>query len=207
MINSIRLPFIAEMISKKGGFVVMFPDSTGNVYRMNSVPIEVQRSSSRAEYMKKHNLKPVAVFEVAFDGILEIYSDQADPSLMKKAQDLLEKKFGISYLLVHNYITKVQALAMVSGAVLAHGGGDLSVSDSVTMAESAWQVARTKNVAEIHSWLDSNEQKAIAASKDMSDPEDLSPAAIQTIDVQSENVVTVDAVTTEPRVARSRAAK
>ena len=134
---------------------------------MDSVPMEVQRSTSRAEYLKKHSLKPIAVFEVATDGILEIYSDHSDPSLMKKAQDLLEKKFGISYLLVHNYITKVQALAMVSGAVLAHGGGDLSVSDSVAMAESAWQVARTKNIVEIHSWLDSNEQKAIAASKEL----------------------------------------
>lgn len=206
-INSIRLPYIAEQISRKEGFIVMFPDRSGDLYAMDSVPIEVQRASSRQEYIKKHNLKPIAAFEIASDGILEVYSSAKNPKVLEKAQVLLESKFGINYLLAHGYVSKGQALAMVAGAVMAQNAGEMSAKDAVETANTIYETVKAKNQNEINAWLgvSSAQIKRISATKDLSVPSDVSPETIQTVDVNSE-AVTIEAVTVEPRTTKSRKA-
>ncbi len=201
-INSIRLPYIAEQINKDLGFVVMFPDKTGNVYIMKEVPLELQKSATRAKYLKDYGLKPMVSFGVADDGILEVYGETKSPKALEKAQFLLESKFGINYLLAHGYITRDHALGMVAGAVLSKSAGEITVEQAVLTASAIYETVKAKNEKEINTWLgvSSAQLKRIAMSQDQTiAPETVAPKTVQTIEVASEEVVTVDAVTKTPR--------
>ncbi len=205
-INSIRLPYIAEQISKKDGFVVMFPDKTGDVYVLADVPMELQKSVTRKAYFERLGIKPSVQFTVADDGILEIFGTAKNPKTLEKAQMLLESKFGLNYLLAHGYVTREHALGMVAGAVLAKSAGEISIDQAVATASAIYENVKAKNEKEINAWLgvSSSQLKKIAASQDQTvSPETIAPETIQTIEIKSEEVVTTNAVTTEPRNSRN----
>lgn len=199
-INAIRLPYIAEQISRKDGFVVMFPDQTGNVYILSEVPLEVQKKASRKAFFERFGIKPSVQFSVADDGILELSGEAKNPKVLEKAQALLESKFGLNYLLAHGFVTREQALGMVAGAVLSQSAGEVSVEQAVITAAAIYDNAKSKNEKEINSWLgiSASQLKKISAAIDLESPADLEPKTVQTVDVTSE-AVTEGAVTKTPR--------
>ena len=204
-INAIRLPYIAEQISRKDGFVVMFPDQSGSVYILSEVPLEVQKKATRQAYFERLGINPSVQFAVADDGILEVFGESKNPKVLEKAQSLLESKFGLNYLLAHGFVTREQALGLVAGAVLAQSAGEISVGQAVITASAIYDNAKSKNEKEINSWLgiSSAQFKKISASVELDNPSDLYPETVQTVDVNSETV-TVESVTVEPRTAKSR---
>jgi hypothetical protein len=122
-IRSIRLPYLAEPIGKKDGFVVMFPDGTGEAYILKALPPEIQYPDKRLEFFAANSIKPSIRFEV-IEGLLQpsilIQSDLANKAVSKIATtvDVIGGKYQISYLLAHRYLQPEHAIAMVAGSLI-----------------------------------------------------------------------------------------
>jgi uncharacterized protein YqgQ len=133
MLNSVRLPFIAELLKKKG-FVVLFPDQSGNIYLFpDEVPIEAQRESTRTDFLEKHGYKPIAFLEIE-NGLLTCYGKSAD--LVKT---LIDKRYTINYLLAHGFLTRELAQGKIATALVSQGASQVQPSDAAKVAASLVQ--------------------------------------------------------------------
>lgn len=191
-LNLIRLPYIAERVSKKDGYVVMFPDGTGKVYHLMSVPTQLQQAATRDKYIKARKIEPCGILAVDPDGLLTLV-DVSNPSVQGKICALLEDRFGITYLLSHGYITKEIALSMVAtGFVSAEG---MEASDAVRVSEKLFGIVQQGQREEFRNWLGVSDSQV---RKLTGSPDEYSPAiptpgsnendAISTIDVSSKPV-------------------
>jgi uncharacterized protein YbaR (Trm112 family) len=105
--------YLADPIVKEAGFyLVMLPDQSGNVYKMNRVPLALQLD--RADYLKSNPLTPIALLRV-IDGRVSVLAEC--PMIKKQCEAVYGVKYSIPYLLNTEFISEAMMLSLaVDGA-------------------------------------------------------------------------------------------